>query len=106
MYVPCRHLMHAIEVGHDHVHDLQTGFGAGQARIFGSVRERGLIKRRNRLVAFPVGKRTQRGITRDQIVKVRRAGAGESGDDHRRFDFDVVNLWMSCQQVGEQQTVL
>ncbi|CAB4345898.1 unannotated protein [freshwater metagenome] len=106
MNMPGRHLVHPIEVGHDHVHDLQTGFGASQARIFGSVRERGLIKRRNRLVTFPVGERTQRGITRNQIVKVRRAGAGESGDDHRRSDFDVVDFRMTGQQVGEQKTVL
>ena len=89
--------MHAIEVRHDHVHDLQAGFGTGKAWIFGRVGERSFVKRWNWLIALPIGKRTKCGIASNQIVQVSRAGAGESGDDHRRFDFDVVNLWMSCQ---------
>ncbi|CAB4930819.1 unannotated protein [freshwater metagenome] len=39
-------------------------------------------------------------------MEMRGAGAGESGDDDRALDLDVVDLGMTSQQIGQKEPVL
>ena len=64
-------------------------------------------RHRERLVALPVRHGAKASARRgQQVVQVRGAGAGQPGDDHRRQQFDVVDLRVATQQVGQQQPVL
>ena len=97
------HLVHEREMRHDDVHDLDRDVHARRARI--------------RLDAASAGsgngsKLSQYGMVRkvgagaEQVVQMRGAGAGQARDDHGRQQFDVVDLGVPRQQVGEQQPVL
>ena len=46
------------------------------------------------------------GARGQQVVQMGGAGAGQPRDHHRRSQFDVVDLGMPAQQVGQQQPVL
>jgi hypothetical protein len=65
-----------------------------------------LLRQRERLVAFPVRHGAEGGRRGQQVVQVGGAGAGQPGDHHRRPQFDVVDLGVPAQQVGQQQPVL
>ena len=59
-----------------------------------------------RFQALPVGQGAEGRAGGQQVVQVGGAGAGQAGDDDRRFQLDLVDLGMAGQQVGEQQPVL
>ena len=65
-----------------------------------------LVRQRKRLDAFPVRHGAEGGRRRQQVVQMGGAGAGQPGDHHRRPQFDVVDLGVPAQQVGQQQPVL
>ena len=68
--------------------------GSGSTPDFGRQRER--------LDAFPVRHGAEGGRRGQQVVQVGGAGAGQTGDHDRRTQFDVVDLGMPAEQVGQQ----
>ena len=97
------HLVHQREMRHHHVDHPDRDVHPRPARIR---LDPNLIRQRERFDAFPVRHGAEGGRRRQQVVQVGGAGAGQPGDHHRRFQFDVVDLGMPAQQVGQQQPVL
>ncbi len=97
------HLVHEPEVRHRRVHELDGDIHPRLARIRLDTK---LGRERKRLHAFPVRNRAERRPGCQQIVQMRGAGAGQTRNDDRRQQFDLMNLGMAGQQVGEQQPVL
>ena len=103
--VPCRHLVHPLEVRQRVVEEPERGVGTDDARI-GCTRRRLLGRREHRLEALPVGERPQAGVGGHQVVEVRGPGAREPADDDRPGDLDVEDLGMARHEVLDAQPVL
>lgn len=97
------HFVHEREMRHHRVDHPDRDVHPGPPRIR---LHANLVRHREGLVAFPVRHGAEGGWRRQQVVQVRGAGAGQPGDHHGRGQFDVVDLGMAPQQVGQQQPVL
>ena len=91
------HLVHEREMRHEGVHHCDRDVHPCRARV----RLDALLAwQRERFEALPIRQRAKTGCGAQQIVQMRGARARQPRDDHRRQQFDVVDLGVARQQVG------
>ena len=100
--VPGRHLVHALHLGDPQLRHVQAERAAFDP---GLDRSRRFARRRERFDRLPVGQGPQRGIGRHQVVQVRRARAGQAGDDDRPLDRGIERVGVVPQVVLDEQPV-
>ena len=95
--------VHAVVFGHDVAPEPDVLLGALDARVRGVARRLG---RRNRVAHLPGQGHPVGRVLPEQLVKDRRAGAGQPGDEDGRLDAFVRDLGIALHGVGDAQTVL
>ena len=98
------HLVHEREMRHHDVDHPDGDVHPGPPRV--RSRHPPRAGNGNGSIAFPVRHGAEGGRRRQQVVQVGGAGAGQTRDHHRRPQFDVVDLGMTAEQVGQQEPVL
>ena len=100
MHMVPGHLVHAVEMREEVVALIYALLGSLHTAVYGLLAFGG-----NGLQSFPPRQRAQIFVRSDEVVQMRGAGAGHSGDDDGGFDFRIVYLGVALVKVFKAQTI-